>query len=163
MGFIPYDYKNGHPDPWVYMETSAIGAIHVGTALVLSSGKLAKCTGTSQPDYISMYDGTVASGDIIPVIKVTENTRFLTTFAAAATSIKVGDRVTIHTDGEQVTATTTSGVAEVSEMRGTASGSEVIVFFPAAAALNQNQRKEKMNYAWYSYFHFEQTERYHFR
>ena len=57
MGFIPYDYKNGHPDPWVYMETSAIGAIHVGTALVLSSGKLAKCTGTSQPDYISMYDG----------------------------------------------------------------------------------------------------------
>lgn len=135
MGFAPYDYKNGHPDPWVYMETSAIGAIHVGTALVLSNGKLAKCTGTSQPDYISMYDGTVASGDIIPVIKVTENTRFLTTFAASATSIKVGNRVTIHTDGEQVTATTTGGVAQVDEIRGAgASGSEVIVFFPAAAA-----------------------------
>ena len=40
--------------------------------------------------------------------------------------------MTIHTDGEQVTATT-GGCAEVSEIRGTASGDEVIVRFPAAA------------------------------
>lgn len=133
MGFIPYDYKNGHSDPWVYKETSAIGAIHVGTLLKLSSGKLVKATGADQPQYVSMREGTVADGDVIPVTAITENTRFMTTFAAAATSIKVGDRVTIHTDGEQVTATT-GGCAEISELRGDgAAGDEVIVSFPAAA------------------------------
>lgn len=134
MGFIPYDYKNGHADPWEYKAVGITGAIDVGTLLKLSSGKLVKATGTDQPQYVSMREGTVADGDVIPVTAITENTRFMTTFAAAATSIKVGDRVTIHTDGEQVTATT-GGCAEISELRGSgAAGDEVIVFFPAAAA-----------------------------
>lgn len=132
--FLPYEYKTGEPIPWEYKECSAITNLHVGTALTLSGGKLAKATGTTQPMYISMREGTTAEGDVIPVIKIDEGARYMTTFAAAATGIQVGDRVTIHTDGEQVTATKTSGVACISEMRGTASGSEVIVYFPSAAA-----------------------------
>ena len=45
------------------------------------------------------------------------------------TSVKLGDKVTIYTDGLQVTATTTSGVAEVVGMDGTAAGSTVLVRF----------------------------------
>mgnify|MGYP001537613265 FL=1 len=59
---------------------------------------------------------------------------FETTFSAAATSIKVGDKVTIHTDGLQVNATTTGGVAEVVWMEGTASGAKVRVRFPGVTA-----------------------------
>lgn len=132
--FVPYDIRGGEPNPWEYKETSAIGAVHVGTALTLSSGKLALCTGSTSPEYISMFEGNVADGDTIPVEKVHEGTRYMTTFSAAATALKIGDRVTIHEDGEQITATKENGVAQISEMRGTASGSEVIVYFPAVAA-----------------------------
>ena len=47
---------------------------------------------------------------------------FETTFAAAATSVKLGSKFTLHTDGLQVTGTTASGVAEVVYMDGTAAG-----------------------------------------
>ncbi len=131
MGFIPYDYAGGQPDAWLYMEASAIGTCKIGMALTVTTGKLTAATGTTKPSYISMYEGTVASGDVIPVIAVSPGTRFMTTFSATPTSIVVGSKLTIHTDSLQVTATTTGGVAEVSELRGaTASGDEVLVFFP---------------------------------
>ena len=69
------------------------------------------------------------AGDIIPVIRVGKDMILETTFAAAATSIKLGDKGTLHTDGLQVTATTTNGVAEVVYMDGTASGSMCRVRF----------------------------------
>ena len=49
---------------------------------------------------------------------VLEGFEFDTTFAADGSSIKVGDKVTIHTDSAQVTATTTSGVFTVLEKLG---------------------------------------------
>ena len=42
--------------------------------------------------------------------------------------------MTIHSDGLQVTATTTGGVAEVVWMEGTASGAKVRVRFPGVTA-----------------------------
>ena len=55
---------------------------------------------------------------------------FETTFSAAATSVKLGNKVTLHaSDGMSVTATTTDGVAEVVYMDGTASGSMCRVRF----------------------------------
>ena len=85
----------------------------------------------TQPTYISMCekDSECTAGDIIPVIRVGKDMILETTFAAAATSIKLGDKVTLHTDGLQVTATTTNGVAEVVYMDGTASGSMCRVRF----------------------------------
>ena len=49
--------------------------------------------------------------------------------SAAATAVTLGQKVTINTDGLSVTATTTSGVAEVVYMDGTASGSMCRVRF----------------------------------
>ncbi|HJH86384.1 MAG: hypothetical protein ACLR5X_08665 [Oscillospiraceae bacterium] len=96
----------------------------VGMALVQSGGNLALATGTNAPTYISMCekDSPCTAGDIIPVIRVNKDMIFETTFAAAATSVKLGSKVTLHTDGLQVTSTTASGVAEVVYMDGTAAG-----------------------------------------
>ena len=96
----------------------------VGMALYQSSGNLAIATGTTAPTYISMCEKATActAGDLIPVIRVNHDMVFETNFSATATGIKLGDKVTLHADGLQVTATTTNGVAEVVYMDGTASG-----------------------------------------
>lgn len=103
----------------------------VGMMLTLTSGLLAVASGTTKPTYMSMCERQTecTSGELIPVIRVLPDTRFETTFNASASSIKPGNKVTLSTDGQQVTATTTDGVAEVVEMDGTASGSAVRVRF----------------------------------
>ena len=122
MAFLPQSYRDGQPEPWEYLETSAIGTCSVGLALTLTSGKLAKATGTTRPDYISMYAGTVAAGDKIPVIRVHEETIFETEWSAANSGAAVGAAVTIDTTGTKATATTTGGVFEITGFAGTAAG-----------------------------------------
>lgn len=103
----------------------------VGMMLTLTSGLLAVASGTTKPTYMCMCERETActSGEMIPVVRVLPDTRWETTFNAAATSVKPGQKVTISSDGLQVTATTTDGVAEVVEMDGTASGSKCRVRF----------------------------------
>ena len=115
------------------IEYLAAGAItpKVGMALVQADGKLAVASGTTAPTYLSMCEArqTLTAGDIIPVIRVEKDLILETSFSAAATAVELGDKVTVHTDGMQVTATTTGGVAEVVYMDGTASGSMCRVRF----------------------------------
>ena len=113
-----------------YLEASALGACKVGMALTLTDGKLAKATATVRPSYISMFEGTVASGDRIPVVRVLPDTRFKTQLSAAGTALKVGDKVTIDTTAMLATNTTTSGVLELVEILGTEIGDSVIVRIP---------------------------------
>ena len=130
MGFLIHDTKDGQPGPWEYLEASAIGACKVGMALTLTDGKLAKATATVKPTYISMYQGTVASGERIPVLRVLQDTRFKTQLSAAGTALKVGDKVTIDTTGMLATAATTGGVLEIVQFIGTGIGDDVIVRIP---------------------------------
>ncbi len=102
----------------------------VGDALIISAGKLAKTSGTVAPEFISAGAGTLVAGAPLAVNPVYEGFEYETTFATSGTSLKVGDKVTLHTDSAQVTATTTSGVAEIVDiLGGGASGSAVIVKF----------------------------------
>ena len=103
-----------------------------GLALVLAAGKLAKCTGTTRPDYIGMFKGTVADGDILPVIRVHEETRFETENSVENAGAVPGARLTIDTTGTMITATT-GGAAEISEVIDTAAGGKMIVRFPRVA------------------------------
>ena len=130
MAFKIYSTDDNRVPGIEYLPANAITP-KVGMALVQSGGNLALATGTNAPTYISMCekDGECTAGDIIPVIRVGKDMILETTFEAAATSIKLGDKVTLHTDGLQVTATTTNGVAEVVYMDGTASGSMCRVRF----------------------------------
>lgn len=97
----------------------------VGDALVITSGKLALASATATPEYISAQK---ASGvDVLSVYQVEPNQEWITTLSTAGT-LTVGTKVTLSSANE-VTATTTSGVAEVVSVAGTTAGSEVVVRF----------------------------------
>lgn len=114
-----------------YLPVSAITPV-IGMLLTVSGGQLAIASGTAQPSYVCLctQDNAAVAGDIIPVTRVLPDMVFATTWSAAASSIKLGDKVTISADGLEVTATTTGGVAEVVGMDGTAIGDTVYVRFP---------------------------------
>lgn len=130
MAFKIYSTDDNRVPGIEYLPASAITP-KVGMALTQTTGQLALATGETAPTYISMCekDSECTAGDIIPVIRVGKDMILETTFAAVATSIKLGDKVTLHTDGLQVTATTTNGVAEVVYMDGTDSDSMCRVRF----------------------------------
>lgn len=130
MSFMIHKVDSGQVPGIEYLPCGAITP-KIGMALVQSGGNLAIATGTTAPTYISMCEKEKActAGDIIPVLRVGKGMVFETDFSAAATAVKLGDKVTLATNGMEVTATTTSGVAEVVYMDGTASGSMCRVRF----------------------------------
>ena len=135
MAFYIQQVDGGRNPGHEYLPAGAI-LPKVGMALTMSGGKLAIASGTTAPSYVSMIERAEAltDGDVIPVMRVLPDMMFETTFQAAAAAIHPGDKVTLHTDGLQVTATTTGGVAEVVSMDGTAAGSAVRVRFPGVVA-----------------------------
>lgn len=98
-----------------------------GEALVLSGGRLTKCGATATPQFICLHDQPAEDTAVtaLCVLPVTDHQVYRTTLAAAGTALKVGDAVTLHTDGLQVTATTTGGVFTITAMDGTAAGATV--------------------------------------
>lgn len=123
MSFMIHKVDSGHVPGIEYLPCGAITP-KIGMALTQTAGNLAIASGTTAPTYLSMCERETActAGELIPVIRVGKGMVFETSFSAAATSVKPGNKVTLHTDGLHVTATTTSGVAEVVYMDGTASG-----------------------------------------
>lgn len=97
----------------------------VGDALIVSSGKLAKAGATDKPEYISAEKAS--NKDILSVYQVESNQEYKTTLSTAGT-LAVGTKVTLSSANE-VTVTTTSGVAEVVSVAGSAKGDEVVVRF----------------------------------
>ena len=127
--FLPAIVK-GNVAPWKAFPVGAIKT-DVGQARGLSGGKLVTATGATAPEFICMerHIEAVADGTYIHVLPVSADIEFETRASAAMTSIKIGDKVTIATDGLRVTATTTDGVARVTALEGTAVGSAVRVCF----------------------------------
>lgn len=130
MAFLIHSTDDGRVLPWEYLPAAAITP-KVGMALAQTSGNLALASGTTKPTYISMRDQATAltAGDLIPVVRVQPDVIFETELSAAGTSLKVGQKVTIATDGLRVTATTTDGIAEIIEILDTAVGGKVRVRF----------------------------------
>ena len=116
------------PSP-VFLDVTASEAVEMGEALVLSGGTLTKCGATVAPTHIAMAAlAADAAKRTIPVARVASNQIYEVPVSAAPTSLKVGDKVTLHTDGLQVTATTTSGVVTVENLNGaTAAGDKIVV------------------------------------
>nr|DAK85066.1 MAG TPA: hypothetical protein [Caudoviricetes sp.] len=115
------------PEP-VFHEVTASEAVQLGEALVLTSGKLTKCGATAKPEFIAMADCAAdAAKRLIPVARVEANQLYEVPVTAAPTSLVEGGKVTLHTDGMQVTATTTSGVVTVESLNGAAAAGDTIV------------------------------------
>ena len=101
-----------------------------GEALVLANGALTKCGATTVPTHICACDYTApTSGGKVAAYPIFKGYELETTLSALGTSLAVGSKVTLSADALQVTATTSSGVAEIVSMDGTAAGSKVIVKF----------------------------------
>lgn len=92
-----------------------------GVLVKYSSGVLV--IATTEPEYVTL--GSAKSGEKIPVKRILEDEIYETTLNAAGTSLKLGDKVTVATNGAQVTATTTDGIFKIVAIDGTASGSKV--------------------------------------
>ena len=114
------------------LPTTASTEYKIGDALILSGGGLIKATGTTKPEYIAAanYSAPATGMELLPAYLIAPGMEWETTFAADATAVTEGTKVTIHTDGAQVTATATSGVAQILKKHGTgAAGTKVTVTF----------------------------------
>lgn len=131
-GFIPYSTEEGRVQPWEYLPATGSTKPDIGLACVLTSGKLAKCTGTTKPTHICMAErpAAVAAGTLLPCIKVQPDMIFEVKNQANISGVNIGQAVTIHSDGLQITATTSSGVATiVQKTPGTGTGNPTLVRF----------------------------------
>lgn len=120
----------GNTPPIVYMQPADGETYQVGEALKLASGKVTLCSGAVAPSHVCV--GPVDDNGVVPCVEVQKYMEFETTLGVApadSATVGVGDKVTLHTDGMQVTATKTSGVAEVTGIDGQTVGSRVTVKF----------------------------------
>ena len=129
MAFILAKMDVGLTPPIEHKPVTESESITLGEALVLSGGKLTKCGATAKPTFVAV--GPAVDGEA-PVIRVQDYMEFESSLGVAPaeqTTVAVGNKVTLHTDGLQVTATTTSGVATITYIAGQTVGSLVRVRF----------------------------------
>ena len=126
--FVKSQIAPNAPD-MIWMPATTSETYKVGETLKIASGTLTKCTGTVAPKYVCLADYVAPSSNAknIPVVEVNPGQLYRVPLQASGASLAVGDKVTIYTDGLQVTATTTNGVAEIVKIEGTAVGDKVIV------------------------------------
>lgn len=116
------------PEP-VFLPVTDDEAVQYGEALVVTSGKLTKCGATAKPTHIAMGDlSASATKRTLAAARIESNQLYEVPITAAPTGLVAGSKVTLHTDGMQVTATTTSGVVTVEDLNGAAAtGDKIIV------------------------------------
>lgn len=127
MAFKRVGSISGDQDPFeYYLLTDGEGATR-GEALVQTSGRLTKCGETATPEFISVCDRTAEATSVttLPVIRVKETTEFSAVSTATVEATLIGAKVTLHTDGLSPTATTTSGVFEITATDGATTNSKV--------------------------------------
>ena len=128
MAFLLQSMDVGQTPPIEYRQATADEDVVLGEALVTAStGLLTKCGATAKPEFMAV--GPQDEQDMVPVVRVQDYQVWRTQLSAAGTSLKPGNKVTLETDGLRVTATTTSGVAAVVELEGSAAGDGVRVRF----------------------------------
>ncbi|MDD4564833.1 MAG: hypothetical protein PHE79_05080 [Eubacteriales bacterium] len=114
------------------LPTTAQETYVAGEGLVVTTGALTKVGATAKPEYIAAanYVAPVEGQKELPVYPVLPHHEYETTFAADASAVTEGSKVTIHTDGAQITATGTNGVATIVRKLGTgAEGTKALVRF----------------------------------
>lgn len=115
------------PEP-VYREVTADEAVVIGEALVLTDGKLTLCSATTIPEFIAMADCTAtAENRLIPIVRIERNQVYEVPIMAPPAGLTAGSKVTLHTDGLQVTPTTTAGVVTVEDLNGAADAGDKII------------------------------------
>lgn len=103
----------------------------IGMGLTVAADGSTVVGATEVPEYICMTKKKGIAGEQIQAIRVDSADTYIAKLSAAGTSLKIGDKVTIDTDGIKVTATTESGVAKIIGFMTAekASGDDVLIKF----------------------------------
>ena len=125
FSIVKHDINTQFPSEYRLMTDAE--AVSYGEALVLSSGRLTKCGATATPEFIALRTQSAESTSVtpIPVLRVNEEQQFEVKSVATVASTVVGSKVTLHTDGLLITATTNSGVFYVDSTDGATTTSTV--------------------------------------
>ena len=123
--FIIHSHDTAGRQPWEYMAAAA-GTYKAGQALAVTAGQAAPISAAlkTTPPYICMADVTVAEGQTIPVIRVTDKAIYASELSAEAAAAVVGTKLEVSAGGLQVDAAA-AGTFEVVSIEGTAAGSVV--------------------------------------
>ncbi|MBQ7728049.1 MAG: hypothetical protein IJT60_05675 [Clostridia bacterium] len=97
-------------EPEFYPGGSA--AITQGEGLKLSSGKLVVCGATTKPSFIALADAGANAAEV-PVIPVTPEQIYEADASVSVAAAVVGTKVTLTATGDEITATTSDGVATI--------------------------------------------------
>lgn len=125
-GFRPLKRPGMGELPFEYEQLTDAEAASLGEAFEMTSGKLTKCAATTRPQFIAAQAATAATpGTTIAVWRVDALQEWTTQSMATVATTLIGEKVTLHTDGLLVTATTTNGVFEISETDGATTTSNV--------------------------------------
>ena len=144
-GFIPKFYRDGQPDGYITLPCAA-GAYQIGQALAIAAGKLVVLVDaaplevalklkvadpTTGAKYISMYEGTVGDGDVIPVIAVDCSTEYEVVLEAAVGGLVPGVVCVIASGGMGIggVASDGKGALRVISCTGAAIGDTAVVQF----------------------------------
>lgn len=113
------------PSPVIHEVTAGL-AINEGQALALSGGKLVVANG--KPEFIAMGDKAATDENRqLAVCRVDAHQIYEVPVSAAPTSLKPGDKVTVNTNGLEVTATTTNGVVTIENLNGAAAAGDTVI------------------------------------
>lgn len=111
---VKHDVAQGQAIETKYLMTDAEAATY-GEAASFSSGRLTKCAATTTPEVIIGCTQAAESTSVtpVPVTFVNEEQEWETYSTTTVAVTLIGQKVTLHTDGLGVTATTSSGVFEI--------------------------------------------------
>ena len=111
-------------EPFLLVAATAAESYVPGEALSIGTGgTVTKCSGATKPAFICQSKmENAAAGDMVCVTLVHPQQILEVPLEASGASLKVGNKVTVGTDGLTVTATTASGVFTITEILGTAIG-----------------------------------------
>lgn len=113
-----------HKTPYEYVTEAYLNGstpLDLGTPVVLTSGKLAA---SATPEYITLEPCDANEARCL-VHKIVKDELYSMPLSVAGTSLNIGDKVTITTDGK-ATATTSNGIFEIVEFKGKAEGDIVV-------------------------------------
>jgi hypothetical protein len=125
-GFRPVSRPGMGELPFEYRQLTDGEASSLGEGLVETSGRLTKTGATTKPQFVAVASAAAATpGAMIPVWRVDALQEWTTQSTATVAATLKGAKVTIHTDGLKVTATTTSGVFEIGQTDAATTNSNV--------------------------------------
>lgn len=122
---VKHDLNTQFPSEYLLL-TDGEASVY-GEALVLTSGRLTKCAATGVPEYIALRTQALEASSVteIPVVRVNEEQVYEVKSMATVAASVIGSKVTIHSDGLLITATTSSGVFYVDSTDGATTTSTV--------------------------------------